>query len=247
MRTVAHSVNRYLFLTGHWLYDLISHIQRFKQVILAEEKLNIDCFPFDPVYAWSDFSRIRQQFERFKQKLFSLPDRPFRLKLAKQHKVLLIHSHFGNRGFWDIGLVNALGVKHVTSFYGYDATREPTINREWKEKYRRLFDSCHVVLAEGPHMLQTILNLGCPPEKARVLRIGVDTERIPYRKRRINEDGLVRLLIAGSFVEKKGIPYAIKAIGLAYEHYKNIRVTIVGDATPVRRDSLKEKEKIMRR
>ncbi len=245
MKTIAHSVTRYLFLTGHWLYDLLSNISGFDQVVVADEKLNLDKFPFDPVYAWTDFSRSRQFFEKLRQRLFRLPDRRFRLKAAKKHNISLIHSHFGNRGFFDIKLVKALGLKHITTFYGYDATLVPRSDGQWKTNYHKLFDSCDLILAEGPHMLETILNLGCPSEKVRIQRIGVDLNRIAFKERRMGEDGRARLLIAGSFIEKKGIPYAVQSIGMVYESHKNITVTIVGDATSVRQSSREEKEKIV--
>jgi colanic acid/amylovoran biosynthesis glycosyltransferase len=223
----------------------LSNVAGFGQVVFSEEKLNLDRFPFDPVLAWTDFSRARRLLEGLGQRIFRLPDRYYRLNAAKKHDISLIHSHFGNRGFFDTGLAKALGLKHITTFYGYDATLLPGTNTQWKTNYDRLFDSCDLILAEGPYMRQTILDLGCPSEKAKIQRIGVDLNKIRFKERRVGEDGKVRLLIAGSFVEKKGIPYAIESIGLAYENYKNIEVTVVGDATEVRQSSLKEKERIM--
>ena len=94
-------------------------------------------------------------------------------------------------------------------------------------------------------MRDTIFNLGCPTEKVKIQRIGVNLKKVRFKERKIGQDGKVKLLIAGSFIEKKGIPYAIKSIGLACKSYKNLEVTIVGDATDVRKSSLKEKEKIL--
>jgi colanic acid/amylovoran biosynthesis glycosyltransferase len=182
--------------------------------------------------------------ERLGQRLFRLPDRYYKLGAAKKHDVSLIHSHFGNRGYFDLKFARALGLKHITTFYGYDATFLPKRNPQWETKYKRLFDSCNLILAEGPHMLSTIVDLGCPPEKVQIQRIGVNMDRIKFMERKF-EGNTVRLLIAGSFVEKKGIPYAIEAIGLVFEKYKNIEVTVIGDAPDIRPSSQKEKERII--
>ncbi len=248
MSTIAHSVRGYLSLTAHWLYDLFTGISAFDQIVFAERREQIDEFPFSPVYAWADCSPIRRRVERLSQRVLRLPDRPYRLMKAKKHKACLIHSHFGTRGFRDIGLAKALGIKHVTSFYGRDATALPLIEPQWKESYQRLFDCCDLILAEGPQMRKTICELGCPAEKVKVQRIGVNLDRIPVRTRKIGRDRNVNILIAGSFVEKKGIPYAVESVGIAHKHYSNIRLTIVGDAinTGIRRESsLQEKKRIV--
>lgn len=106
-----------------------------------------------------------------------------------------------------------------------------------------LFESVNLVLCEGPHMAKCIANQGCPEKKIRIQPIGVEVDKISYVPRKMENDGLIKILIASTFREKKGIPYALEAVGILKEKYKNIRVTVIGDATDEKRDQ-KEKLKI---
>jgi colanic acid/amylovoran/stewartan biosynthesis glycosyltransferase WcaL/AmsK/CpsK len=98
----------------------------------------------------------------------------------------------------------------------------------WRQRYRRLFAAVDLVLAEGPAMRESIVALGCPPEKARVQRLGVETERIAFLARRPPADGVTRVLIAGAFREKKGIPLALEAVARLRDRGLSLSVTVVG-------------------
>ncbi len=78
-------------------------------------------------------------------------------------------------------------------------------------------------------MASKVEALGCPSSKTRVVELGVDLARIPYREpphpgRRFH------VLIAASFREKKGIPDALLSL-----RGRPVRVTLIGDddGTPV--------------
>jgi colanic acid/amylovoran biosynthesis glycosyltransferase len=86
--------------------------------------------------------------------------------------------------------------------------------------------------------------LGCPSKKIQVLHLGVEVDQIVFRPRRWNGDEPFRVLIAASFREKKGIPYALEAIGQLQDEVNQIEITIIGDASKDRR-SHPEKEKIL--
>jgi colanic acid/amylovoran biosynthesis glycosyltransferase len=64
----------------------------------------------------------------------------------------------------------------------------------------------------------------------KIQRIAIDLGRYEFRPRSLSEFGArARLLLCGRFVEKKGIPYAIKGLRIVREHYPNIELRIVGD------------------
>ena len=66
-----------------------------------------------------------------------------------------------------------------------------------------------VVLVEGPHMRQSVIGLGFTAERVRVVPIAVGHERLAYEPPGPPRSPL-RLLIAGRFVEKKGIDRPIR-------------------------------------
>ena len=157
-----------------------------------------------------------------------------------------MHCHFGNFGFHALPLKKHLKIPMVTMFYGFDASRLPKIKPIWTERYLELFGKGDLFLVEGNHMKATLMKLGCAAEKIRIFHLGVDIERIPYKPRRLYEDRTLRLLAAGSFREKKGLPYAVEAFALARKDYPRMTLTIIGDASGARgEEEEREKRKIL--
>jgi colanic acid/amylovoran biosynthesis glycosyltransferase len=154
-----------------------------------------------------------------------------------------MHSHFGNIGWADQGAVEKLGIRHVTTFYGLDVNRLPVSDARWRARYVELFGSVDRVLCEGPHMARCLLDLGCPEEKITVQHLGVNLSEIDFAPRNWAPGEPLRVLIAATFREKKGIPYAIEALG-ALRNEVDLEITIIGDATTEAR-SLEEKGRIL--
>ena len=94
-------------------------------------------------------------------------------------------------------------------------------------------------------MADEIVRLGCLPEKVIVHRLGVDLTRIPFEPRVWDASEALRILVASTFVEKKGIPFAIAAVAKAHaDGLTDVRLTIIGDAPPGTR-SPDEKRRIL--
>jgi colanic acid/amylovoran biosynthesis glycosyltransferase len=101
----------------------------------------------------------------------------------------------------------------------------------WLERYAELFASTDRVLCEGPFMASTIVELGCPADKVHVHRLGIEVDKIAFVPRQWSPGTPLKVLIASSFTEKKGIPYAIAALAPLKDEVP-VEVTIVGDARP---------------
>jgi colanic acid/amylovoran biosynthesis glycosyltransferase len=114
----------------------------------------------------------------------------------------------------------------------------------WRVRYRELFAHVDRVLVEGPFMARTAEALGCPTAKLRVHRLGVALDDIPYRPRRRSRGEPLRILIAAAFREKKGIPYALAAIGRVHRVGVPVAVTIIGD-TPATPEAGDDKARIL--
>jgi colanic acid/amylovoran biosynthesis glycosyltransferase len=71
-------------------------------------------------------------------------------------------------------------------------------------------------------------------------------EDYEYRTRKVAMGETINLIIVGRFIEKKGIPYAIKAFAKVKKRVnRNIHLTIVGDSNK-EGDLTKEKKKILK-
>ena len=93
-------------------------------------------------------------------------------------------------------------------------------------------------------MAQSLVKLGCPEEKVRVQRLGVDVDDIAYIPRKLLPGEPLKILIAGTFREKKGMPYALEAVGQLYRGGLDVQVTIIGDSGGHEREEI-EKQKIL--
>jgi colanic acid/amylovoran biosynthesis glycosyltransferase len=91
-------------------------------------------------------------------------------------------------------------------------------------------------------MRKTLLELGCPDSKVRVQHLGIDCKKIPFIPRKLDDHQKIKILIAGTFREKKGITYALEAFAKLTSTYKNIEVTLIGDAGRSQREVNYKKE-----
>lgn len=140
----------------------------------------------------------------------------------------IIHSHFGDRGWFNIDDANRSGARHVVTFYGYDVSRLPKLQPQWQQRFRELFDTADLFLCEGPFLAQSLIKLGCPPGKIKVHHLGIRLQDISFRPRCWQPGEPLRVLLAGSFVEKKGMPLAINALGRIMRR-ADLEITIIGD------------------
>jgi colanic acid/amylovoran biosynthesis glycosyltransferase len=154
----------------------------------------------------------------------------------------IVHSHFGNVGWSNLAAVRALRAKHVVTFYGMDVNKLPR-SPVWRRRYRELFAEVDRVLCEGSYMAQSLIALGCPANKVKVQHLGVDITGIPFQPRRWQPGEVLKVLIAASFREKKGIPDAIEALGILRKRVP-LELTIIGDAGP-EADAREQKQLIL--
>ncbi len=198
-------------------------------MVLAQATENLDVFPFDGVHdlsaGRSPLGRLAYAISKYALGLY--PSGPY-CAIARAEGASLIHAHLGWEGARAIRLKSRLGVPFVTSFYGRDATVLPR-SAYWRALYRRLFRDCDLFLVEGPHMAKTLAGIGAPHERIRVVHLGVDLARIPFAERRPVEGAAIVGLIAASFREKKGIPFALEALARVAPRWPGLMLRIIGD------------------
>lgn len=229
-----------------WVYNQLKYQSGIQSIVIAEQLQNDDHFPWSSVYVPEEFMNpFAYRFLQVARRLGSKWHPRAHHEAVREHNPIILHSHFGDRGWYDISFAQQYSMKHVVTFYGYDVSMLPVQRPYWKKRYKQLFQSADRFLCEGPFMAQSLVALGCPQEKITVQRLGVEIERIPYKRRKLRKGEPLKILIAGSFREKKGIPVALEAIALLYNEYKTIQVTVIGDAGRRKVDQI-EKEKILK-
>lgn len=224
-----------------WLHSLIRNAAPgLDNYVVCEITQNLAQFPLEGIRSLEHEGRLRRLFDKGVRKLGLRRHLSFAARTASELRPDILHSHFGDRGWQDLPIARALGLKHVVTFYGYDVNMLPT-DPTWRARYKELFDSADRFLCEGPHMARCLVELGCPEAKVHVQRLGVSVRSIRFVPRTIDENGPLRILIAGTFREKKGIPDALEAIGRLRRYHPNVLVTIIGDSTGKSREEAEKR------
>jgi colanic acid/amylovoran biosynthesis glycosyltransferase len=242
--TIVHSVSDWLPVTETWLYNQVRYLPPdIDSHVVCETTQNLDQFPFKNVHSAQAQLRLAYLLDAGVRKLGLRRHLGFWSRQIRKTGADLLHSHFGNSGWQDLEAVRQTGVKHVVTFYGLDVNYLPRKNPAWLGRYIELFEQVDRVLCEGPFMAKAVVGLGCPQDKVRVQHLGVEVDSIPFEPRVWDGTGPLRVLMAASFREKKGIPFALQALGRIRREVQ-LEVTIIGDADNKPR-SLREKEKIL--
>jgi colanic acid/amylovoran/stewartan biosynthesis glycosyltransferase WcaL/AmsK/CpsK len=243
--TVLQSTPVWLPQTMTWLYNQVRFLPpEISSHIVCEQTTNLNQFNLPNIHCSKTDRSVRWLWDYALNAIRWRPYFSHQIQVAQQLDSPILHSHFGDRGWADIKVAQTSGLKHIVTFYGFDVNRLPLLHPKWKTRYARLFDHVNKVLCEGIHMADCIRNLGCPQEKIQVQHLGIDLEGIPFKPRIWSTGKPLRFLIAASFREKKGIPYALEALGRLKNDFP-LEITLIGDATQEDR-SIKEKEKILK-
>jgi colanic acid/amylovoran biosynthesis glycosyltransferase len=241
---VIHSVPVWLSRTENWVHTQVTSLpDHITAHVVCDRIENLDQFDVPRLHARADLSPTTRMRDRLVRRL-KIRRYPLLLaRTANETGAGLVHSHFGDNGWRNLGLIRRLGRRHVVTFYGYDVGFLPRQDPRWLARYRDLFAHTDLVLCEGSHMAGRIIELGCPEDRVRVHHLGIHVDRIPFQPRSPAVDEPLRVLIASSFREKKGIPLAIKALGLLRGEVP-LEITLIGDASAEPR-SLAEKHRIV--
>jgi colanic acid/amylovoran biosynthesis glycosyltransferase len=228
--SVIHSLRVWLKQTNTWIYNQIRFLPNgCNNHIVCERTENLDQFWLPNIHSLIGNSRIKDFIIKKLMKQGIPVYSNYLLKNGRIHGFQILHSHFGPLGWANMGVSKQIGVKHIVTYYGWDVHRLPTIEPIWKERYKSLFKHIDLVLCEGPHMARCLVGLGCPEDKVKVQHLGVSMDEIPFTPRRWTPSAPLQVLIAASFREKKGIPYALEALA-KLQHEVPLEITIIGDS-----------------
>lgn len=241
---VLHSFPVWLPRTQTWMYNLVRFLpQDIESHIVCETTENLEQFHLANIHSFSEAPRLRYYRDILLRWMGIRRHLGFLVDQGTGLNAEILHSHFGNVGWWDLEAARQTRARHIVSFYGYDASYLPSRDAAWRKRFLDLFGTVDLVVCEGNRMAESITAKGCPAEKIRVHHLGVRLEEITFHPRTWNPAERLRVLLAASFQEKKGIPYAIDALGRIRKETP-IEITLIGDANEEKR-SQAEKRKIL--
>ena len=229
---VLHVFHEYLQQTENWSFRLIDNLPDTDIVIASKHFRKCNFYPSKFEYLefpvrWFDQS-IEKPSIRFFNKIANAL-----LLLYPQYvkgmcgKVDLMHSHFSFIGWEYRTLAKELKIPHVVSFYGFDYEWLPYNKPIWNERYKVLFKDASLFLCEGKFGANLLEKIGCPSEKIKIVRLGVDVKKTPWFQREKKPDNL-KLLQVATLTGKKGHIYTVKAFLKSIDTCPNMSLTIVG-------------------
>ena len=243
---ILHHTTTWLPLTQTWLHTQLKYLPKgFDTQVACLKTENLDQFgDVSALYSLREKCSTAEYLAR--RLLFNttgLGRRADWLKIPlREFKPDLVHSHFGPAGWRALpGIKNDL--PHVVTFYGQDLSMLPQTRPRWRSRYKEMFAGVAGVLCEGEHMASSIASLGCDRAIIHVQRLGVRLDRIEYRPRSWDGREPLRVLLAGTFTEKKGFRYALAALARLNQDLA-VEITIIGDARKHKADQA-EKRKII--
>jgi colanic acid/amylovoran biosynthesis glycosyltransferase len=241
---VAHIIPTWLPQTQTWMYNQIRFLPAEVEAhILCERTENLDQFWLRNIHSLSEAPFWRRRSDAWLRRIAVGHYLSFQVIEIQRRRADILHSHFGNIGWQNIRTARSANLKHIVSFYGFDVSYLPKLDPSWTKRYEELFATVDTILCEGCQMAASVERLGCPRDKIRIHHLGVSLSEIPFKPRVWDGKQPLKVLIAASFQEKKGIPYALEALSRLGDDVP-IEITVIGDANDEMR-SKAEKAKIV--
>ncbi len=224
---VAHFHSQFLGRSETFIYRPLQAFQRVRPVVFTQRLFHKEEFPFSPIVLYPPSpSSLWGLLDRAGRRL--LGREPFFSRQFRHYGIHLLHAHYGTMGWALLRVRRVTGLPMLTTFYGFDMSMLPR-ERLWRERYSQLFNAGDLFLVEGPHMRTCLIDLGCPTEKVRIQRIGIDLSLIPFRVRTRPFGRPVRLLFCGRLTEKKGLPDALEAAATVRARHPQLELRVIGD------------------
>ncbi|MDE7547346.1 glycosyltransferase [Acetobacter fabarum] len=140
---------------------------------------------------------------------------------------IVVHAQFGRGGALALPVARQLGLPLVVTFHGGDAFKNrhyawrfpPSI---FQRRWQGLLDYSTLFVCVSDGVRNRLLERGVPAHKLEVLNIGTE-DAAPAR------GPFDRLVFAGRFVEKKGLPVLLDALRILAEQGITPPVVLAGD------------------
>ncbi|MGF1454060.1 MAG: glycosyltransferase [Alphaproteobacteria bacterium] len=225
-----HSTVQWLPFGEHWLHtQIVSLPRRVRPHIVCERRQNEALFPSPPIHSLRTDHPGRYYLERGMRRLGLVRALPFVAETAVRIGADLLHSHFAAHAWANGEAAREAGVPHVVSVYGSQMDVLAATLPHWAKRFSDLAASADLILCEGPDAVRRVVARGAAPERVAVHHLGVDLDRYRYQPRIRARGEPLRVLLAGSFVERTGLPDALAALG-AIRRDVCLEITLIGDA-----------------
>lgn len=200
--TVALFANTFVAWSETFLWDEVRHHRRWEVDVFTCRRENADRFPWDRVHVGGPLYA--------KTTLSPAFDRRFR-----SGRYQLVHAHFGPGGLYALPYARRHRLPLVVTFHGYDVPLLGSWERLRPQYWTyallgpRVLRAMTLGLCASAELRELLVELGVPPERLLVHRLGVDLAAFAPAPR--PRGGPAEVAMVGRFAEKKGFAYGVRA------------------------------------
>lgn len=159
--------------------------------------------------------------------------------LNKAEDFDIFHAHFGPIArCWDFISDLPQNVPFVATYYGYDVTKFLHPNKYNFYSKTNHWQAVDLAIGISEHIRSKMMMAGCPEKITTTLPLGIDPDLFSFSPTRYNAGDKLQLVSTCRHTNKKGIEYAIRAVGQLKGRGVDVSYTIAGDGelTPLYHD-----------
>lgn len=145
------------------------------------------------------------------------------LDSLRKHKIQVILVEYGTHAKWLLPYVKDTNIPMVVHFHGYDASSHKIIHQPGF--YDDVFQYASKVIAVSRKMEETLLDLGCPPEKLIYNVYGPHPEFLDVKPHFQKK----QLISIGRFTNKKAPYYTLLAFKETVAKHPDAKLIMAGD------------------
>jgi colanic acid/amylovoran biosynthesis glycosyltransferase len=212
----------------HYVREHALNLQRYRPALAGRRR--VPGIPIEdlPSFAF-DFTSTRLREFYF---LLTGSDRELSA-FVRQHKIKLIHAHFGPGGVEIMPLAMRLRIPLVVTFHGWDVRLGAEITghkspyeRLYRWRLPRLFDRASAIVCVSQMWRGRLLALGCPADKVHTNYLGVDSTFFDGRRGSFDP---LSILYVGRLLRQKGVHTLLEALRELLQRQIPAYLTVVGD------------------
>ena len=225
---VALFSTNFLEYSQTFIYDELRHHTRYDVEVFSHQRLNPDRFNYDRVNFLAPAATLQGAVEAAVYNVTTYS--PTFMRRIREGNFQLIHAHFGPGSIYALPYQKATGLPMLATYHGYDvplllsALRFHPRNWRYWARSGAMFRQVSRFLAASTELHDLLLELGAPPEKVKIWRLGIEIPALSYPAGRTG----TKIMMVGRFVEKKGFEYGIEALGKVAARFPGAKLQIAG-------------------
>ena len=212
-----------------YVRDHAVRLRRYRPVLAGRRR--VDGTPLDD---FPNFTLETGSSARFREFHFLLAGNDAALSaFIQQHRIKLIHAHFGPGGVEIMRVAARLGIPLIVTFHGWDVKLGAEANshmslyeRLYRWRLPDLLRTSSEIICVSQKWRDRVVMLGCPPDKVHTNYLGVDCEFFDGVRGQFDP---MSIIFVGRLIRLKGVHVLLGALRILRDQGLDAHLDIVGE------------------